>query len=116
MNLPHLKPVRFVQDVIVCDSENAKVGCIFPYRPTLAMIVEAAAQSSVVFSVDSVARIGFLVLIKDAEVVQDYDSLEGVISISKTISFGNRFEFSFSFLDKNQESLIANGSFMILLQ
>jgi hypothetical protein len=116
MNLPHLKPVRFVQDVIVHDNENAKVSCLFPYQPTLAMIVEAAAQSSAVFSVDDISRKGFLVLIKDTELLHDCDSVEGIISISQTASFGNQFEFSFSFLDKNQEIVIANGSFMILLQ
>jgi hypothetical protein len=116
MNLPHLKPVRFVNDIISCDGDKAKVSCTFPYLPTLAMMIEASAQSSVAFSKDEVSRIGFLVLVKDVELFREFQELDCIISLKQTFALGDQFEFHFELFDHNEDNVFASGSFMILLQ
>ncbi len=49
------------------DADYIFVSCSFPYLPTLPMICEAAAQSSIVFSQNEKPQIGFLLSLKDVE-------------------------------------------------
>lgn len=116
MNLPHLKPVRFVNDVISCDGNKAKVSCTFPYMPTLAMMIEASAQSSAAFSEGGASRIGFLVLVKEVEMLKEFQELDCIISLKQTFALGDQFEFHFELFDHNEDNVFASGSFMILLQ
>ncbi len=62
MNLPHLAPVLFAKEVIKKEENSLHVECQFPYPPTLAMVLEAAAQSSSGFASDDIKE-GFLVAV-----------------------------------------------------
>jgi len=49
IKLPHLAPVLFAKEVLFKEDKIAKVLVEFPMLPSLAMMIEAAAQSSAAF-------------------------------------------------------------------
>ena len=114
MKLPHQEPIRFVKELLEIDAEYAFVSCIFPHLPTLAMVCEAAAQSSIVFSQNEKPQIGFLLSLKDVELLKDCDILEFQIKIKKDTSFDLLNEFSFELI--NQNDIYAKGTFIVKLQ
>jgi len=114
INLPHQKPVRFVEDIIKIEYEVAYVSCTFPYTPTLAMIFEAAAQGSIAFSQEKEPKIGFLVSLKNIELLKEPDLLFFTIKIKKEINLGLLNEFSFELINEN--NIYAKGIFVVKLQ
>lgn len=116
MNLLHLEPLRFAKEIITLDLEKAKVRCFFPYVPTLAMIIEASAQSSAAFSQGATLRAGFLVLAKDVELLQSPKERSFVACIEQNSSFENKREFFFEFFNDSEDTLIASGTFIIMLR
>jgi len=114
INLLHQKPVRFVDDIIKMEYEIAYVSCTFPYTPTLAMIFEAAAQSSIAFSQEKEPKIGFLVSLKNIELLKEPDMLSLTIKIKKEINLSLLNEFSFELINEN--NLYAEGNFVVKLQ
>lgn len=66
MNLPHQAHIRFAQEIIEKNEDFYIVKCSFPYIPTLAMVSEAAAQSSAAFAQNKKEPvIGFLISLKN---------------------------------------------------
>jgi len=45
--LPQKEPVGFVKEVLVCEEHESRVVVAFESKPTLAMLSEAGAQSSI---------------------------------------------------------------------
>lgn len=78
------------------------------------MVCEAAAQSSVAFSKEEDSKIGFLLSLRDVELLKDCDTLEFEIKIKKETSFDSLNEFSFALM--NQNDIYAKGSFVVKLQ
>lgn len=113
-NLPHQKPIKFVNKIVQKDENNAVVSCNFPNFPTLAMICEAAAQSSSAFSKEQEPKIGFLVSLKNIELLKESDMLDFEIFIKKESSFDLLNEFSFEMI--NQNDIYAKGTFIVILQ
>ena len=46
IDLPHQRPILFFKSLIANSEHSAQTKVEFPYPPTLAMMIEAAAQSS----------------------------------------------------------------------
>lgn len=116
MNLLHLEPIRFAKEILSLDLNKAKVSCFFPYAPTLSMILEASAQSSAAFSIDATLRAGFLVLAKDVELLQNPKECSFVAYIEQSGLFANQREFFFEFFNDSEDTLVARGTFMIVLE
>lgn len=114
MNLPHLPPIRFAQKVLSVNEKQVKVECEFPSRPTLAMYLEAAAQSSAGFKNDDEPKIGFVVTLKEIELLQESASLKCVIEVQKEMELGAVCEFSFNVYDAN-EVCLAKGIFTVMI-
>lgn len=114
LNLPHQNPVRFVKDLIKIEDDIAYITCIFPNTPTLSMIFEAAAQSSTAFNQEEEIQIGFLVTLKDIELLKEPNIFEFYIKVKKEISLGTLNEFSFELICEN--SIYAKGNFVVKLQ
>lgn len=115
MKLPHQEPIRFVKELLEIDAEYAFVSCIFPHLPTLAMVCEAAAQSSAAFAQDDKnITMGFLVSLKDIELLNNlvYDNY--IIKIKREMVFGSMSEFRFELL--NNSTIYATGNLVIALQ
>lgn len=111
INIPHQRPIRFVEKIIELNGDTALVACSFPSTPTLAMICEAAAQSSGAFSKET--KIGYLLSLKECEILQEPTKLDYVLKTTKILEFDDMYEFSFELYDKNP---IARGSFVVKIQ
>lgn len=114
MILPHQEPIRFAQKILDKNEEFITVSCLFPYKPSLAMISEAAAQSSAAFAQGNKPLIGFLISLKNIEQITEFLKIEYEVRIKKEVSFGSMTEFSFEFLDNDK--LCARGFLTIALQ
>lgn len=66
LNLPHKEPIRFAKIIISKALNRAKVRIVFDEIPSLAMLIEAAAQSSSAIG-ESNGSMGFLVSLKNVE-------------------------------------------------
>jgi hypothetical protein len=114
LHLPHLDPIRFAQDMISRDDTECVVSAKFPHLPSLAMIVEAAAQSSAAFSTEDEDPMAFLVMLKDIQLhqVPNHLSLRFELRVEQQLGTISYFSFS-AFEDERQ---IATGAFSIAIQ
>lgn len=114
MNLPHLPPILFAQDVIAKEENSVQVVCKFDKKPTLGMFVEAAAQSSAAFEKTHKQTKGFVIGVKEVELLNDSDDLEVVVHLNKEIEMGTIFEFYFCAYTHKKLPL-ANGTITLLI-
>ncbi len=114
MNIPHQAPLKFAQEVVTVNETNAQVKCQFPFVPTLAMLFEAAAQSSAAFSQEE-SKMGFIVSVKDAELMDDTPPLEVIIDLENKAVFGNVYEMGFSVFDINHTKEFAQGTLTLVI-
>jgi len=112
LNLPHQEPIRFAKHIISKYDNIALVRIVFDNKPSLAMLVEAVAQSSAAFG-DGDTKMGYLVTIKNIVLLQEANSLEYDAKISSAHQIDQLSYFEFEVLDK--EELIAKGEFIIAL-
>lgn len=109
MNLPHEKPIRFVNKVIKNEENKFFVSCTFPYPPTLAMTCEAAAQSTAAYAKeDETTKIAYLVSLKNVVLEKEIDFTEAVIEIEKTFEFGTMSEYKFKLKSENELYVVGN--------
>lgn len=108
MKLPHQEPILFAKKVIKKEKNSLHVRCKFPYTPTLAMLLEAAAQSSAGFN-DEVEE-GFLVAGNDIKRIKTVNKNELIIKVTKSIEMGNMHMFDFCVED------YAKGNFTIYVK
>lgn len=115
INLPHQEPVKFVKELIKKDKNTLLVSCSFPYTPSLAMVCEAAAQSTAAFNEDSnEAKIGFLVSLKEIEQLKEFNQKEYLVKIEKSFDFGQMQEYKFEL--KSDFDVYAKGFITISIQ
>ncbi|AXH13865.1 hypothetical protein [Malaciobacter mytili] len=114
MNIPHLPPVKFAQEIKEVKENLVKVYCEFPFVPTLAMFFEAAAQSSAAFSKSDEKKIGFVISLKNIELIKEATNLTYIMQVKKEYEMGSICEFSFEALDK--EEVYAKGIFTIMVK
>ena len=69
IKLPHLAPIRFAQDILQKEEKTARVSLEFEMLPSLAMLVEAAAQSTAAFR-ESDNENAYLVSLKNIKLIQ----------------------------------------------
>ncbi len=114
MNLPHQEPIKFVEEIIEKKDDELLVSCSFPFMPTLAMVCEAAAQSSAGFAIKDKEKLGFLVTLKDVILLQEINFLRARIKLKRVFDFGTMSEYYFE-LQNNNESFVT-GKLTIALQ
>lgn len=93
MNLPHLPPVLFAKRIVEKSDEYAKVECEFPTIPSLAMLLEAAAQAS---SALGKAKEGFLASASDVESFQKIQDTKVQIEVRKEFELDKMQIFFFT--------------------
>lgn len=94
MKLPHQAPIRFAHTIVDCQDNKACVQCTFPSIPSLAMLFEAAAQSSIAFQQDS-EQIGYIVSVKDLILLQTIKQKELLVKLTQTTQMSHINEFQF---------------------
>lgn len=116
MNLPHLEPVKFAQEIRSIEADTlADVYCTFPETPTLAMLFEAAAQSSVAFS-NQAGQIGYVIAVKDLKLFTKPTSTSVIVSIRKERTIQTISEFSFNVSDAKTETKYSSGALTVMLE
>lgn len=113
INLPHQAPIKFVKNILEKDLNSATVTCSFPTKPTLAMVCEASAQSTIVFSKGDKPQNGFLISLKNVEQLESLDSNDYIVKVEESFNFGNMTEYNFELADKSK--LYVKGSLTILV-
>lgn len=117
MNLPHLEPLLFAKKVIERSESSSIVLCEFPQIPTLPFFIEAAAQASASFSRDEEAKIGFLVTVKDVELLKTPEQKSYYFKLEAKSDLGTIKEFFFqAFADDGCKNLVSKGFITVVIQ
>ena len=110
LDLPHEEPIRFAKYIISKTSDKAIVQIKFSKIPSLAMMIEASAQSSSALGESGVKK-GYLVSLKNVELLKKptKDSFE--VEIVNQNSLGNMKSIVFNVFE-NQKKIVT-GFFVI---
>ncbi len=112
--LPHRDPVRFVKTVFVSSTTCAITQVSFEITPSLAMVVEAAAQSSVFIKTPTKSSQGMLTNMKHIELKSALNKKNYQIRTELQHYLEHYFSFKFSLMDNKTE--IVCGEFSIIRQ
>lgn len=112
LNLPHIEPIRFAKSVLTKDDTTAKVLVEFPQIPTLAMMIEAAAQSTAAFS-DGTNKGGYLVGMKNIKLINKASMSYAEVKVILKHSLENMTLIEFEVEQENL--LLCKGSLTIAL-
>ncbi|QFR50208.1 hypothetical protein FJR48_10895 [Sulfurimonas lithotrophica] len=113
--LPHQKPVRFASHVITRDGDKAIVQNEFGEVPSLGMIIEAAAQSTIAIALEEeIGRVGFLTTLKNVKL----HSKPTISECQMHIELLNRVSGvgHLSFEAKQNGVTIASGGYVVVIQ
>ena len=112
LNLPHKEPILFAKTVLSKDTISARVAVEFPQTPSLAMMIESAAQSTVAFN-DGSKKGGYLVGMKNIKLLNGANEkkLEVVVVIKHAVE--NMRLIDFEVYEKSL--LLCKGSLTIAL-
>lgn len=112
LELPHLPPIRFAKEVISQDDTKARVLVAFEDLPSLAMLIEASAQSSAALS-DGSSSGGFLAGMKNVKLLSRPTQKVLSIDVIQQHSLGNMSMVDFEVYE--EDSLCAKGSLVLAL-
>lgn len=112
LNLPHQDPIRFAKYIISKESNRARVKIEFDEIPSLAMMIEAAAQSSAAIG-EGDAKMGFLVSLKNVKLLQTPLKKSLEVEIVNEHNMENMKMMNFDIFD--DETKVSTGSFMIAI-
>ncbi len=112
IQLPHLPPILFAKKLLKKDGNMANVLIEFEEYPTLAMLLEAAAQSSSAFRKHE-EESAFLVSARDVELLMEPNSTVLTAQIIDEHTLDNFRYVSFQIFESDK--LIAKGSFVLMV-
>ena len=112
LNLPHREPIRFAKHIISKESNRARVEIGFDEIPSLAMMIEAAAQSSAATG-EGDSKMGFLVSLKNVKLLTPPTKTILEVEVVNEHNMENMKMMSFDIFE--DETKISTGSFMIAL-
>ncbi len=115
MNLPHLPPIRFAQTALEEKGNRAKVKILFPFCPTLGMMIEAAAQSSAVFS-NHPSVLGFIVSLKEIQLLKKTTQLSMMTQLVLEAQVGECMEISFEIMSEDEKEIFAMGKIILKIR
>jgi len=116
MKLPHLAPLIFAQEILFLDEKKAKIRCKFDTQPSLAMFIEASAQSSAAFFQEGGYTVGYLVNAKNIQWINKSEDTQFIITLDLEISFESMSNYSFIATDLTEQKTICSGEFTISIQ
>jgi len=113
--LPHQKPVRFASHVITRDGDYAIVQNDFGEIPSIGMIIEAAAQSTIAVALEEeIGRVGFLTTLKNVKLhtKPTTDECQMHIELLNRISGVGHLTFE----AKQNDITIATGGYVVVIR
>ena len=116
INLPHKDPVKFAKYVISNNGDIAFVKVEFTTLPSLAMIIEASAQSTAGLSSSGKSQMGYLVSLKNIKLLKELTNLKYDVKIVKEHELGALTYFYFEVYEENKrEDSLVKGTFIIAI-
>lgn len=112
LSLPHKEPIRFAKYIISKESNMARVKVEFNKIPSLAMMIEAAAQSSSAIGDDN-TLMGFLVSLKNIKLLTVPTKTTLEVEILNEHNMEKMKMMNFNIFE--DEIKISTGSFIIAL-
>jgi hypothetical protein len=113
IKLPHIAPIKFAKYILEKEEKTARVLLEFPQIPSLAMMVEAAAQSSASFRSNDNEN-AYLVSLKNIKLLQKPTSMQ----LESRVVDEHRLEkmryVGFEIFEK--ETCVASGTLVIAVQ
>jgi len=116
MKLPHGETMHYAKELISKDELRAEVAVVFPQLPTLAMFIEAAAQSSSVFQEGNEAKIGFVSMAQNVKLLAEISEQNYSIKVSKEVELGAYKKFSFEAYGASSSLLVVTGKFTLVIE
>jgi len=117
MNLPHLEPLVFAKEIIEVVDNSATVFCQFDTVPTLSMFIEAAAQGSSAFDINStISKIGYVTKVSEIKLFNTIQGSDYLIKINNEIEIANIKQFYFEAFDKQTNMKTASGKITLVIQ
>lgn len=118
MNLPHREPLIFAKEILLREDATVQVRCEFNRLPTLAMFIEAAAQSSAAFNSngDNKMKTGFLTMASDVKLLGKIETFHFLFHLRKEVEVGSYKKFSFDVYEYNKHLKIVSGNFTLLIE
>jgi len=113
IKLPHIAPIKFAKYTLEKDELRARVLLEFPQLPTLAMMVEAAAQSSASFRSNDKEN-AYLVSLKGIKLLQKPTSTTLEAKVVDEHRLDKMRYVGFEIFEK--ETCVAKGTLVIAVQ
>jgi len=113
LHIPHQDPIKFAKYVLFKDNLEALVQLSFDTVPSLAMLIEAAAQASGAFASEQ-TKLGFVASLKGCKLLQKPTLKELQAKLTKQYEMGNMHSFDFNILQDGIQ--LAKGSFVLVLE
>lgn len=105
----------FAREVLEYSDNRVKVRCTFPMIPTLAMFIEAAAQSAAAFHQEQEVSVGFLTLAKEITLLSEQDRKEYTIIVTAGSEINSYKQFSFKSYLPDTNSVVTTGTFTLVI-
>jgi len=113
LNLPHKEPIRFAKHIISQELNRARVAIEFDEIPSLAMMIEAAAQSSAAIG-ESDTKMGFLVSLKNVKLLTPPTKKNLEVEVVNEHNMETMKMMSFDVFE--DETKVSTGAFMIVIE
>lgn len=113
LNLPHRAPVLFAKEILFKESNKARVSLEFESLPSLAMMIEAAAQSSAAFS-DKEGKEGFLVSLKNVKLLKNPSLKKLEVEVVNEHNLDKMSYISFNVMENT--TALVTGSFVVAIK
>jgi hypothetical protein len=113
IKLPHIAPIKFAKYTLHKNELTARVSLEFPQVPTLAMMIEAAAQSSAAFRMNDRENT-YLVSLKGVELLQKPTSMKFEAKVTDQHRLEQMRYVGFEIYE--QETCVATGTLVIAVQ
>jgi len=116
IKLPHKDPVKFAKYIISNNGEVAIVRVEFTTLPSLAMIIESAAQSTAGLGSNGKSQMGYLVSLKNIKLIKELKYLEYDVKIIAEHKLGQLSYFRFEvYKEDEKEDFLVTGTFIIAI-
>lgn len=114
--IPHQPPIKFAQRIISSQKQECLVEVAFETLPTLGMLIESAAQSSLaLLEEDREHMTGFLVSLKNVKLLKNPTSKSQTLKVELVSNLGGFKAKKFEVFEE-ATNLIAVGEFAVMLQ
>jgi len=116
MNLPHLEPLIFAKEILFKSPDRVEVKCEFLTLPTLAMCIEAAAQSCAAFDEESGNTLAFLTQSNDVRFLEKVEAVSFVFFVHKEVEVAGYKKFFFEVYDPITKQKVVSGKLTLSVQ